>query len=50
MRYQLYDRFERKVVKTFASLGEAGLYLAQEVEHEERLEGRVPMPRYIIKY
>ena len=34
MRYQLYDRFLNKVVKTFASLGEAGLYLAQEVEQE----------------
>jgi hypothetical protein len=48
--YQLYDRFENKVVKTFASLGEAGLYLAQEVAHEERFEGRVSMPRYIIRY
>ena len=50
MRYQLYDRFLNKVVKTFASLGEAGLYLAQEVDHESRKEGHVTMPRYIIRY
>jgi hypothetical protein len=50
MRYQLYDRYEKKVVKTFASLGEAGLYLAQEVEHESRKEGLVTMPRFIIRY
>ena len=48
--YELYDRFEKKVIKTFDSLGEAGLYLAQEVDHESRKEGHVTMPRYIIRY
>jgi len=48
--YELYDRFEKKVIKTFDSLGEAGFYLAHEVEHESRKEGLVTMPRFIIRY
>ena len=48
--YELYDRFEEKVVKTFSSLGDAGFYLAQEVEQEYRKERGVSMPRYTINY
>lgn len=48
--YELYDRFLEKVVKTFSSLGEAGLYLAQEIDQEYRKEGGVSMPRYFINY
>lgn len=48
--YELYDRFLNKVVKTFSSLGEAGFYLAQEVEQEYRKERGVSMPRYTINY
>ena len=48
--YQLYDRFLNRVVKTFTSLGEAGFYLAQEVEQEYRKERGVSMPRYYINY
>jgi len=49
--YKLYDRFLNKVVRTFPSLGEAGFYLAQEVEQEYRKEhGSVNMPRYTINY
>ena len=48
--YELYDRFLEKVVKTFSSLGEAGFYLAQEVDQEYRRERGVSMPRYYIKY
>ena len=48
--YELYDRFLEKVVKTFSSLGEAGLHLSQEVDQEYRKERGVSMPRYYIKY
>jgi hypothetical protein len=48
--YELYDRFEKEVVKTFASLGEAGFYLAQEVEQEYRKERGVSLPRFTINY
>ena len=48
--YELYDRFKGEVVKTFSSLGEAGFYLAQEVEQEYRKERGVNMPRYTINY
>ena len=48
--YRLYDRFLNKVVKTFASLGEAGFYLAQQVEQEYRKERGGSMPRYTINY
>ena len=48
--YELYDRFLNKVVKTFSSLGEAGLYLAQEVDQEYRKERGVSMPRYTINH
>lgn len=48
--YELYDRFLNKVVKTFSSLGEAGFYLAQEVEQEYRKERGVSLPRYTINY
>lgn len=47
---QLYDRFLNKVVKTFSSLGDAGFYLAQEVDQEYRKERGVNMPRYTINY
>ncbi len=48
--YELYDRFLNKVVKTFSSLGDAGLYLAQEVDQEYRKERGVSMPRYTINH
>jgi len=48
--YQLYDRFLGKVIKTFSSLGDAGFYLAQEVDQEYRKERGVYMPRYTINY